>query len=92
MGFGLGAVVADSLNRAAFEGFLTESDIIFSRRLLVDERVTSIVVAREEIRRGFAAEIAVNTLLIDVELTCYICFPLVVFVCHSSLRKKWIPQ
>lgn len=77
------AVVSDGFYRAAFKSFHAESDVFLCLRLLVDERVATLVVAGEEARRGFATEIAVDALLIDVELTGDILIPFICFVGHG---------
>jgi hypothetical protein len=82
------AVLADGLDRAAFEGFAAERDFFLRGRLLVDEGVAALVVAREEIGGGLAAEIAVDALLVDVELARDVMFPLVGFVGHNSCGAK----
>jgi hypothetical protein len=85
------AVVTDGLNRTALEGFHAKSDIIIGLGLLVNEGVTTLVVAAEKRRRGLAAEIAVDALLIDVKLTRSVLFPFVCFIGHGSGKKdEWI--
>ncbi len=85
------AIVADRLNRATFESFHTKGDVVLGGRLLVDEGVTSIIVARKEVGSCLTTEIAVNTLLIDIELTFYVLFPLIGFVCHRFRHKMDSP-
>ena len=85
---GLFAVVTDGLDRAALKGLHAESDIFLGLRLLVDEGVTTLVVAAEKGRRGLATEIAVDALLIDKKLTGDVLLPLVCFVSHDVYAKK----
>ena len=65
----LGAVATDRLDRTAFHGLLAEA--LFLRRLglLINKRVSAIVVAFEVGGRSLTAEVAVDTLLIHVKLT-----------------------
>ena len=82
------AVVADGLDRATFEGLAAERDVFLGGRLLVDERVAALIVPREKRGRGFATKIAVDALLIDVEFTRYVAFPLVGFCSHDVDSKS----
>jgi hypothetical protein len=45
--------------------------------------MSTVVVAREEVRRGLPAEITVDALLVDVELPCRVVVPLFSFVGHG---------
>ncbi len=59
-------------------------------RLLVDEGMTSVVISFEVGRGGFAAKIAVNALVIDVELPVDVLRIFVRYVGHVSLLKlEW---
>ena len=60
------AVIADGFDGATFHGFLALG--FFFRRfgLLFHEGITAIVIARKILRRGFAAKVAIDTLVIDV--------------------------
>src|SRR5215471_14961434 len=84
------AVIADCFDRAAFHRFLAES--LFLRRLwlFVDIRMAAVVIAFEIRGRGLAAQIAVDALIIYVELAWYV---FGVFVCgigHDfSLEVEW---
>jgi membrane associated rhomboid family serine protease len=88
---GLFAVVADGLDRATLKGFHAESDIVLGLGLLVDEGVTTLVVAAEERRRGLTAEIAIDALLVDVELTGDVLLPFVCFIGHGFGKKPECP-
>ena len=77
------AVVANGFDRAAFEGFHAHFDFFRSRGLLHNEGIAAVITAREEIRRRFAAQIAVDALLIDVEFSLNVIGPLVVYICHD---------
>lgn len=59
-------VVADSFDGARGEGFIAERPLIFRFRLFVDERITVLVRAREIVRRGITAHVAVYTLRVNV--------------------------
>src|SRR5947209_14446637 len=65
----LAAVVSDGFNRATFHRLFAEAFFFRRLRLFVDVRMTAVVVAFEIRRRSFAAQIAVDALLIDVEFT-----------------------
>lgn len=54
----------------------------------MDEGVAALVMAREEVRGGLAAKIAVDALLIDIELARDVLIPLVGFVSHKSRTAK----
>jgi hypothetical protein len=84
------AVVADGLNRAAFERFHTERNFFLGGRLFVNEGIATLVMTGEKRRRRFAAQIAVDALLIYVKLTGNVAFPLVCFVGHGSWQQKGI--
>ena len=78
----LRTVVADGFDRAAFFGFLAARFLLGIFGLLVNKRVTAVVTAFEIVRGGFAAQITVDALLIDVKLALDVLRPLVCFVGH----------
>ena len=63
------AVVTNRFDRTAFHRFFAFGLLFRRNRLLEDETVTAIFVAGEIIRRSFAAEIAVNALVVHVKFT-----------------------
>src|SRR5207302_5991747 len=65
----LGAVVADGLDWTAFHRLFTESLFLRRGRLFIDIGMATVIVAAEIRRRGFPAEITVDALVIDVELS-----------------------
>ncbi len=77
------AVVADRLDRAAVESLLAEGLLLGSLRLFVDVAVSAIVVTFEVCRCGFAAQIAVDALIIHVKFTPYVVAVFVCYVCHN---------
>jgi hypothetical protein len=81
------AVVADGLDGAAFKGFHAKGSLFLGGRLLMDEGIAAFVMARKEIGRRFAAEIAVNALLIDVEFARGVVLPLLCFVSHGRIQE-----
>ena len=83
-GDGLGAVVADGLDRAAFLGFLALAFFLGGFRLLVDEGIAAVVVALEVVGGGFAAEVAVDALVVDVELATGVFGVAICVVSHRS--------
>ena len=60
------AIVPNCLDRAAFLGLFAAGFFLWIFGLFIDERIAAVVIAFEIIRGGFAAEIAVNALIIDV--------------------------
>jgi hypothetical protein len=60
------AVIADRLYGATFLGFFAAGLFLGTFRLLTYERIAAVVVAFEIVRRCFAAEIAVNALIVHV--------------------------
>lgn len=80
------AVRADGFNGAAFQSLHALVNFFLGGRLLEDVGMSAIVVAGEKARRSFATEITVNALLIHVEFSGNIIFPLVVFIGHGV---KW---
>jgi len=71
-GTGLRAVVADRFDWATFHRFFAEA--LFLRRLwlFIDVGMAAVVVSLEIGGRGFAAQIAVDALIIDVEFARYV--------------------
>jgi hypothetical protein len=82
------AVVADRFNRAAFQGFHAERDLIFGRRLLVHEGIATFVMTCEKARRGLATQVTVDALLIDKKFAGNVVLPLVCFVGHGCRNKE----
>ena len=77
---GLG-VVADGLDGAAFFGFLASGFLIRRLRLLGNVGVTAVLVPFEVFRCGLAAQVAINALVVNVELARDI---FRIFVCSVS--------
>ena len=84
---GLTAVVADCLDRAAFLGFLATRFLVGIFRLLVDEGITAVIVPFEIVRRGFAAQIAIDALIVDEEFSARI---FGIFICYISHKKNLV--
>ena len=74
----LRAVAANGLDRATLHRFFAERFLARRFRLLVYVGMSTIIVTTEVRGRGFTAKIAVDALVIDVELSLYI---LGVFIC-----------
>jgi hypothetical protein len=68
----LRAVAADGLDRATFHGLLAERFFLGRFGLLVYVGMATIIITTKVRRRGFAAKVAVDALVIDVELSIYI--------------------
>jgi hypothetical protein len=71
-------VVADGLDRTAFHRFSAKSFFLRRLRLLVNVRMTAVIVPFKIGGRSFAAQIAVDALIVHVEFAGYV---LGVFVC-----------
>ena len=77
-------IVSNCLNRTTAHRFITKRPFLISLRLLVNKRVAVLVRAHEVIRRGVAANVAIDARRIHVERTADILFYFVVFVRHAS--------
>jgi hypothetical protein len=77
----LSAVAADGFDGTAFLRFVAERFFLGTFGLLVNEGMAAVVIALEICGRSFAAQIAVDALVIDVELPLYV---LRIFVCNVS--------
>jgi hypothetical protein len=62
-------VVADGLDRAAFLGFFALRLLFGRARLFIDKGIAAVIVAFEIVGSGFATEVAVDALVIDVEFS-----------------------
>ena len=78
-------VVADGFDRAAFLGFLTTRFLLWIFRLLVNKRVAAVLVAFEIVRRGFAAQVAIDALIVDVIFSARI---FRIFICYISHKMN----
>jgi hypothetical protein len=74
----LRAVIADGFDRTSFHRFFAERFLFRTLRLFVNVGMAAVVIAFEIGGRGFAAQIAVNALIIDIEFARYV---IGVFVC-----------
>jgi hypothetical protein len=83
-GFNSG-VIANRFNRTAFLGFFATGFFVRGGRLFVDEGIAAIVIAFEIVRGGFAAEIAVDALVVHVIFTGNV---FRIFVCDVSHKNK----
>jgi hypothetical protein len=78
---GLGSVIADGLDRAAFFGFLAAGFFFGRLGLLEKVRVTAVLVTLEIVGCRLAAQVAINALVIDVILARNV---FRIFVCSVS--------
>jgi len=85
---GLVAVVADGFDRAAFLGFLALSLLLGAGGLFEDVRKTSVIAAGEIGRSGFATEITIDALIINVVFSRDV---VGIFICNIS-HKLMLPQ
>jgi hypothetical protein len=82
----LGAVVANGLDGAAFHRFLAELLFVLGSRLLVNVGIAAVVVAAEIARGRFAAQIAVDALIVDVVLAGQV---FRIAICDVSHKRRW---
>ena len=80
------SIIADGFHGAAFLGLFALRLLLGRTGLLIDERITSVIVAFEIVRSGFAAQVAVDALVIDVEFAGNVFRIFVCDVGHSSRR------
>ena len=83
------SVAADSFDRARGECFITQFALLFRFGLLVNERITVIVRAREIVGGGITAHVAIYTLHINVIDAENIFFDAIIAIshCRSPLIK-----
>ena len=72
------AIAADRLDRAAFHGFFAEIFFIGAFRLFKYVGMAAVIISCEIGGRGFAAEIAVDALVVHIKFSNYV---FRVFVC-----------
>src|SRR5437588_10537300 len=68
----LRSVIADGFDWTSFHRFLAERLFLGSLRLFINVGVAAVVVAFEIGRGGFAAQIAVDALIVDIEFSRYV--------------------
>jgi len=75
-------VFPDRFDRASLHCLTAKGGVLFGLRLGVNEGKSALVAPRETVRRSFAAEIAIDALLINVEFSSCVVRPFVSFVRH----------
>src|SRR5471032_2943370 len=80
------SVIADRFHGTAFHRFLAKLLLFGSRRLLVNVGVAAIIIAAKVARGGLAAQITVDTLVIDIKLACEVFGIAVCDVSHNILE------
>jgi hypothetical protein len=88
----LRAVVANGLDRTAFHRFFAKSFFVWCLRLFIDVGMAAVIVPLEIGRRGFAAQIAIDTLIIDIEFARYIFGVFVRDIGHGFFRKNEVER
>ncbi len=83
----LGAVVANSFNRAAFLGLFATRLFLWRRGLLENVRIPAVFVPLKILGCGLTAQIAVNALVVNVVLARSV---LGIFICSVSHRFLYI--
>src|SRR5205823_3599421 len=92
------AVIADGFHWAPLHRFFTQTFLLRVLRLLVNVRVTTIIVARKIRWRRLATKVAIDALIIHVKLASHILWILVCNVSHNSLcylvsdSKRGLPR
>ena len=81
----LSSRVADGFNRATFHCLFALSFFVRRGGLLVNEGVPTVVIPREVVGSRFAAQIAIDALVIDEKLSCDVVGLLVSDVSHKML-------
>jgi hypothetical protein len=82
----LRSVISDGFDWTSFHRFLAQRLFIRTFRLFINVGVAAVVVAFEIGRRGFAAQIAVDALIVDVKFSCYVLGVFVRSVGHGFSR------
>jgi hypothetical protein len=86
----LRAIVTDGFHGATFHRFFAEPFFFRRFRLLVNVGMAAIIVALEIGRSRFAAQIAIDALIIDIEFASYVSRVLVCGIGHSfPVKMKW---
>jgi hypothetical protein len=78
------AVVADSFHWAAFFGFFAKGLFFRRRWLFIYEGITTVVTPSEIVWSCFAAQIAVDALIVDVEFAGHVVAVPIRNVCHKN--------
>jgi hypothetical protein len=66
------SVITNGFNRAAFHRFSAEPFLVLRLRLFVNVGVATVVIPLEVCRGGFAAQITIDALIIDIEFARYV--------------------
>src|SRR5436190_13130779 len=82
-------VITDGFDRATFFGFLTLGFFLGRTRLLINERITAVVIAFEIVGSGLAAKVAVDALVIDVVFARHVFRIPVRNISHKSRRSRF---
>jgi hypothetical protein len=80
------SIIADCFHRAAFLGLFALRLFLRRTRLFINEGITSIIIAFEIVRSGFATQVAVDALVIDVKFAGDAFRIFVCDVSHNSPR------
>src|ERR1041385_8537108 len=85
----LGSIIPNCIQRATFLSFFAAGFLLFAFGLLINERVAAIIVAFEIVRGSFAAEIAINALIVHVIFSAGVFGVFVRHVCHRIAGTIW---
>ena len=84
----LAAIVSDRFHGAVVEGILAEGLLVRRLRLLVNVGEACFIVADEVCRRGFATQIAIDALGIDVVSTGRLAGDFIIGISQSGLEVR----
>src|SRR5262245_59485412 len=88
LSFRLCSVAANRLNRTAGFDFLALLLLVGIFRLLIDDGIAAVVVAFKVVWGGFAAQVAVNALVVHVEFASHVLGILVCLISHKIGREN----
>lgn len=80
-------VVSNCFNWATFKGFHTQLSVLFRRWLIENKGVSTLFLSLEKSGSGLTTKVAIDALLVDIELTASIVFPFLCFVSHWGEKK-----
>jgi hypothetical protein len=86
------AVVPDRFDRTAFHGFFAKSFFFRRLRLFIDVGMAAVIIPFEIGWRGFAAQIAIDALIIDIEFARYVFGVFVSDIGHGFSQKNEVER
>jgi hypothetical protein len=87
-------ILTNSLNRTTTHRLLTQRFLLFTLRLFVDKRIVFFITAHEVVRRGVAANVAIDAGGVYVERTADVFLNFVVSIGHfessQACSRTWL--